>query len=124
YFQIYGNGALTSVSGVSSLATIGNYLEIYNNPALPSLFGFDALTTVTSYIDISNNGALTTIMDLVKPTGKLATVGGNLSVNSNGQLSTCQPDALKTALGSGFTKTYSNSGNLACSKTCTAGACQ
>ena len=50
------------------------------------------------------------------PTGKLANLGGALTVNSNAKLPSCQPDALKAALvaAQAWNKAYSQSSNLAC----------
>ncbi len=128
YVYIYGNPVLANVSGMTSLATIGGYLNIYANAQLASLDGLLNLTSIGDYLYIVSNAKLTSILNLIKPTGKLATLGNYLTVQSNGALYNCQPDALKAALvtASGWNKTYSQSSNLACApKTCTlAGICQ
>jgi hypothetical protein len=69
------------------------------------------------------------MLNLIKPAGKFGTLGGTLSVQYQPLMSVCQADALKGALAaaSGWNKTYSQTGNLACGspKTCTAtGICQ
>ena len=77
-------------------------------------------------MQIYGNPQLTSILDLVKPTGKLATLGGYLTVQGNAKLSSCQPDALKAALvaASGWNKAYNQSSNVTCSTSCSAGVCQ
>jgi hypothetical protein len=138
----YNNQALTNVGGLSALTSVGTanspqggYLRFYYNNALTTLDGLANLTTIgttaSDYLQIDSNAQLTSIKGLTKAanggTGKLALLTGNLNIYSNGSLTTCQADALKTSLGSGFTHTYNNSGNLACAtpKACTAlGVCQ
>jgi hypothetical protein len=120
---------LANVTGLAALTSVGSYLQIYGNNALVNLDGLKALTSVgtttNDYVNVSSNPALTSITGLIKPTGKLANLSGNLTVQSNGALVTCQPDALKAALAAGgWAHTYSQSGNLACSKSCVGAVCQ
>jgi len=126
-FYLYNNGALGNVGGLANLATVGGYLNIQSCGALTTLDGLLNLTSVGGYLQIYGNPALTSMLNLIKPTGKLSALGGYLTVQSNGALSSCQPDALKAVLVSaqGWNKAYTQSGNLTCTKTCTAGGiCQ
>jgi hypothetical protein len=66
---------------------------------------------------------------MIKPAGKLGTLGGTLSVHQNLLMTVCQPDALKAALvaSSGWNKAYAQSGNGPCTspKACLpTGVCQ
>ncbi len=129
YFDIQSDNALANVNGLAALTSVGGYLQIYSNSGITTLDGLKNLasvgTTINDYIYIYNNGALTSITGLIKPTGKLANLSGYLTVQSNGALVTCQPDALKAALAAGgWAKTYTQNGNLACTKTCVGAVCQ
>jgi len=121
--SIQSNASLTNISGFSALTGIGGYLYIYNDTTLANLSGLTNLTSIGDYLNIYANGQLNSIFSLIKPTGKLATLGGNLTVQSNAALSSCQPDALKAGL-TNWNNTYAQSSNLTCAKTCTAGVCQ
>jgi hypothetical protein len=132
--QFYNNTALSNLNGLSALTTVGSYFNIQSNTALATIDGLANLTSVgtttNDYFQVYSNGALTTMVNLIKPTGKFATLAGNLNIQYNAQLSQCQADALKNALaGGGWARTYNFTSNLACAspKTCagTSGAvCQ
>ena len=72
--------------------------------------------------------ALGLVLGLVSPTGKLGSLGGNLSITSNPQLNLCQPAALKAALvaSQSWNKTYTQSQNQSCDppKACVGAQCQ
>ena len=90
HLVIEGNGALTSLEGLSSLTTVGTYLVIYDNHALTSLEGLSSLTTVGGgggFLFIINNDALTSLEGL----SGLTYVGDDLSIHNNDSL--CQSDA-------------------------------
>jgi hypothetical protein len=128
-FYLYNNQALTTVGGLSSLATVGGYFNIQSNGQLQTLDGLINLTSVGGYLQIYSNTNLASMLNMIKPTGKLATLGGNLTVQYNAPMSSCQPDALKAALvaASAWNKTYTQNNNLTCAgpKVCTAqGICQ
>jgi hypothetical protein len=93
--NIQSNGALTTLDGLTNLVTIGGNLQLYGN------------------------GSLTSIQGLIKPTGKLNSVGSTLTIQINQQLTVCQADALKAQVNP---TTYNQSTNLACTtpKVCTA----
>jgi len=128
HFYFYNNQALTHVAGLSALTTVGDYFNIYYNNALQNLNGLANLTSVGTttgdYLSISQNSGLTSIAGLVSPApGKLTTLAGNLTVTHNGALPACHPAALKAGLVN-WTRTYTQSGNLACGGTCSGIACQ
>ncbi len=128
YLQLYSNSALTNVGGLSNLTTVGSYVNIYSNGSLTNLDGLAKLAKVGSkssdYLQISGNPALVSIAGLITPNGALTSLTGGLAVTSNAKLTSCQPDALKTALGVGFTGTYSQSSNLTCATSCSGSVCQ
>jgi hypothetical protein len=128
YLQFYSNNSLSNLGGLTALTSVGNYFNIQSNPALANVDGLVNLASVGAapgaqgYLQLYSNTGLTSILNLIKPTGKLATLGGYLSIQYNSSLSICQSDALKTALtASGWAKAYNQGSNLACGtpKTCT-----
>eukprot|EP00808_Paulinella_micropora_P009065 g44795.t1 len=76
------NTALTSLSGLESLTSVGGNLEIYGNSALTSLSGLDNLNSVGGYLWIRDNSALTTMSGL----DNLNSVGSNLLIIANSAL--------------------------------------
>ena len=71
------------------------------------------LCTYYLSIERSRNAALTSILNLIKPTGKLASLGGNLTVFNSPLLSVCQGEALRASLAAqGWARTFSNTNNL------------
>jgi hypothetical protein len=120
FFQIYNNDALTTLSGLSALTTVEGYLNVQSNNGLLNVDGLANLTnvgtTTSEYLQINGNSQLVSVLNLIQPAGKLASVAGNLTITSNAQLSICQADAVRTSLvnASGWARTYSNGGNQAC----------
>jgi len=128
-FQIYSNAGLTNVGGLTSLATVGGFFNLQNDDALTNLDGLLNLTSVGNYFQLYSNAKLASMLGVIKPAGKLGTLGGYISIQQNPLMSVCQPDGLKAALvaSSAWNKAYTQTGNLACTspKTCTAtGICQ
>jgi hypothetical protein len=120
---------LTNVNGLSALTKVGGYVNFYSNAALTNLDGLASLasigTTTSDYLQISGNTVLASIAGLISPNGVLHSLAGNLTVTSNAKLSSCQADALKSALlTSSWAGTYSQSSNLACAGTCNGTLCQ
>ncbi|MEI9936726.1 MAG: hypothetical protein WDO69_05835 [Pseudomonadota bacterium] len=128
YLYIYNNAALANLSGLTNLGTIGGYLNIYSNGQLANLDGLLNLTSIGDYLYIYANPNLTSMLNLIKPAGKLITLGNYLTVQSNASLYTCQPDALKAVLVAQtpmWSKAYTQAGNATCTKTCyPTGLCQ
>jgi hypothetical protein len=129
YFQIYGNSQLLDLDGLANLASVAGYFNIQSNAVLTNLDGLANLTTVgtasSDYLQIYGNAALASMTGLISPTGKLANMAGTLTVSYNTKLNSCQPDALKTVLtAGGWTKTYSQTGNLTCATSCSGTVCQ
>ena len=75
---ISSNDALTNLSGLENLETVGNYLVIRDNYALTSLSGLGNLTSVGGFLGIYYNTALTSL----GLTG-LQRVGGYFEIASN-----------------------------------------
>jgi hypothetical protein len=110
---------LTSVSGFTGLTSVGGAVNIQSNSVLTTLDGFaNLVTTGGSGFQIYANNALTSILGLIKPTGKLTTIGPTLTVYYSPSLTICQADALKTSVNP---TTYNQTGLLACTspKVCT-----
>jgi hypothetical protein len=128
YLQFYSNSAITNVGGLSNLTTVDGYVSVYSNAALTTLDGLSKLAKVGSkssdYLQIYANPVLASIAGLIIPNGSLTSLTGALTVTSNAKLTSCQPDALKTALGVGWTGTYSQSSNLTCATSCSGSVCQ
>lgn len=75
------NSALTDLSGLEALTSVGGYLEIGNNNALMSLDGLNMLTSV-GHLWIYFNDALTSLDGL----NVLSSIEGNLIISSNSTL--------------------------------------
>ena len=60
-YLFVGNPALTSLTGLEGLTSIGGDLRIINNTALTSLTGLDNVVTVNGVLGISNNSVLTSL---------------------------------------------------------------
>jgi hypothetical protein len=124
FFQIYNNAVLTNVGGLTSLTTVGAYMNIQSNAQLTNLDGLDSLdsvgTTTSHYLQIYGNGNLTSILGLITPTGgTLSTLTGNLTIQQNSDLSSCQATALRDFLATqGWARTFNQSGNLNCGTSC------
>jgi len=117
------------VNGLANLTSVGGYFNIQSDDALTNLDGLTNLTSVGGYFQLYSNAKLGSMLGVIKPVGKLGTLGSTLTVYNNPQMSVCQPEALKAVLvsSSGWNKAYSQSANAACAspKTCTAaGICQ
>ncbi len=55
---LYGNGALTSLTGLDNVTRAGSMLWVVDNDALTSLDGLSALTEVADDLHVSDNAAL------------------------------------------------------------------
>lgn len=75
--RVIGNGALTSLTGLSGLTAIGGYFNVSDNPALVTLGGLDSLKTISGYALLYGNSALTDLSGL----SALVAVGGYLEIN-------------------------------------------
>jgi hypothetical protein len=82
YLAIQNNGVLTSLSALSNLNSVGGWLDIYNNEALTSLTGLNNLTSVDGDLEIEENDFLSSLNAL----SKLTSVGGELWIESNAPL--------------------------------------
>jgi hypothetical protein len=76
--------ALTAISGLTNLKTVGGDFSIYNNPQLTAVTGLTGLTTVTGFANIQSNGSLTSVNGLAA----LTTVNGYLQIYQNAALQT------------------------------------
>jgi hypothetical protein len=129
YFNLYNNDSITNVGGLAALTTVEGYVNIDNNNGLINLDGLANLanigTATNEYLSITNNPVLNSITGLIAPTGDLANLAGNLTVQSNAALSVCQPNQLRTQLQAlGWARTYSGTGNLNCALMCVGAVCQ
>lgn len=79
--SINGNAALSTLSGLDALSTVGN-LGIGKNSALGDLSGLAALKSVAGIVAISGNDALTELSGL----DALGSIGGSLYISSNNAL--------------------------------------
>ncbi|MEM9836206.1 MAG: T9SS type A sorting domain-containing protein [Bacteroidota bacterium] len=73
------NDALRDLSGLNNLTSVGGNLTIVFNSSLESLSGLNNLTTVGGNLDIDSNTFLESLSDL----NNLNTVGGSLDIYSN-----------------------------------------
>ena len=78
YLLIGNNDALTSLSGLDNIITVGGYLSIQYTK-LTSLDGLDNLETIGQYLQIVHNTDIININSL----GKLNAIGSNLQIHSN-----------------------------------------
>jgi len=79
---ITSNRLLTSLGGLSNLATVGGWLSISNNDALTNLEGLSSLTFGQGRIYVERNASLTSLDGLPIPD----TLDGDLSISSNDAL--------------------------------------
>jgi phosphotransferase system IIB component len=79
---ISSNTALTSLSGLENITSVGGYLSIQNNDVLTSLSGLDNITSVGGILSIGNNDVLTSLGGLEN----LTSVGGNWGIQNNAAL--------------------------------------
>ena len=77
-----GNNALTSLTGLENLISIGGSLEIEDNDALTSLTGLDNVTSIGGGFDISSNDSLTSLLGL----DNVTSIGGNIEIGFNNSL--------------------------------------
>jgi hypothetical protein len=89
------SGAITNLTGLTSLTTVGDGISIDNNSNLTSLNGLNNLSSITGSFDtlgegiglkISNNDGLTSVTAL----GNLTSLNGNLTISSNNLLAGLQ----------------------------------
>ncbi|MEA3479070.1 MAG: hypothetical protein U9R60_12870 [Bacteroidota bacterium] len=76
------NNAITNLSGLSILTSIGEYLWIKSNGDLNSLEGLENITSIGGYLHIDNNNDLTSLAGL----DNLTSIGGYLWINYNDEL--------------------------------------
>jgi len=79
---ISGNDFLTSLSGLNNLTTIGDSLFIWNNPLLTNLSGLDNLTTINGDLLIIANENLISLSGL----DNISVIGGGLELGGNNSL--------------------------------------
>ena len=107
YFGI-GYTALTSMSEFLALETVGGIFEITYNSGLTSMSGFTSLKTVGEYFNIANNSALTSMSGFTS----LETVGDFFEIVSNIALTSISGFTALTAstgIGNGVTINNNNS---------------
>ena len=85
------NDALTSLTGLDNLTSIGGNLGIRNNNALTSLTGLEGLTSIGGFLDISHNAALTSLTGLDSIDAGSIT---NLYIFNNPTLTTCEVQSI------------------------------
>jgi hypothetical protein len=102
-----GNPALTSLTGLEGLTSVGGYLYIYDNYALNSLTGLDNLASIGGYLDISLNYALTSLTGLDNIDAGSIT---DLNIFYNNSLFTCEVQSICDYLASpnGTVSIYNN----------------
>ena len=76
------NAALTTLEGLQNLNTIDGFLIINRNDALTTLEGLQNLNTINGYLQITSNDALTNLEGLQN----LNTINGYLQIASNATL--------------------------------------
>jgi hypothetical protein len=101
---IEDNGALTNLSGLNSLTSVGLRLEIEDNGALTSLNGLNNLTSVSGSSYIRYNNALTSLSGLEN----LTSVSGDLSIRSNGALTSLSGLSNLTSVGDSLVIFYND----------------
>ena len=82
HLRIEGNAALETIGDFSALTSIGGIFDIRDNVKLQSLGDFSALTSIGGYLDIRGNGALETIGNFTA----LTSIGGYLTILGNDNL--------------------------------------
>jgi len=89
--RIVHNDALTSLSGLNNLASIGGDLAINNNDVLTSLSGVSSVTSIGGNLGIGSNDALTSLAGL---DNIVASSIDDLTIKSNPSLSTCDVQSI------------------------------
>jgi hypothetical protein len=74
-----GSTALTSLAGLSSLQTVDGDVTIYGNSSLPNLVGLNAVTSISGALRLNNNAILANITAL----SSLTAIGGLLLIQDN-----------------------------------------
>ena len=100
---------LTSLTGLNNVTSIGGGLDIYGNNNLTNLTGLDNVTTIGGGLDISHNLALTSLTGLDNiDAGSI----NALSIVGNSSLSTCEVQSICNYLSSpnGTVDIYDNAG--------------
>jgi len=87
--------SLASLTGLDSLASVGEYLYIRSNYALTSLTGLENLASVGEYLRIRYNGSLTSLTGL----NNLTSVGTYLTIEDNVALPTCEAELMVNNIG-------------------------
>jgi hypothetical protein len=93
-----GNDALISLTGLSGLTAIGEYLCIYDNDSLATLTGIEGLTSIGGSFHISENNALISMTGLQG----LTSIGGFLEIWPNRSLNSLTGLQGLTSIGSYF----------------------
>lgn len=83
--KIIDNDALTNLNGLSGVSSIGFNLQIDGNATLTSLGALTGVTTIGGYLDVEFNPALTSFGGGLN---NLTSVGQFMQINNNGALST------------------------------------
>jgi hypothetical protein len=76
------NTALTSLTGLENITTVGGNLMIVSNDALTSLTGLENMTSVDGVLWINYNSSLTSLTGL----DNITTVGGGVMIDNNTSL--------------------------------------
>lgn len=110
--DINNNALLTNLNGLSGLLSVGQDLNISLNPALTDVNGLSNLTTLNGFLNVNENAALTSISGLqnVNP----ATISGNIGLNitNNPLLTVCDLPNFCSYLGTNGAKNIQgNAGN-------------
>jgi hypothetical protein len=101
------NSALTSLTGLEGLTSIGGGLDVESNPILTSLSALNALNSIGEYIWISGNETLNSLTGLDKIDADSIT---DLEIYNNPFLSTCAVQSICDYLASpnGYIYIYDN----------------
>ncbi|MBK7938888.1 MAG: T9SS type A sorting domain-containing protein [Lewinellaceae bacterium] len=83
--KVIDNDALTNLNGLSGVTSIGFNLQVDGNATLTSLGPLSGVTTIGGYLDVEFNPALTSFGGGLN---NLTSVGQFLQINNNGALST------------------------------------
>ena len=123
YFQLNNCDALTNVNGLSLLQSVGQYANVEGCAILTNLDGLSDLasvgTTTAHYLRIYNNPQLSSILGLIPSQGSLTNLSGNLTIQYNAPLSSCQATALQASLSEGgWNRTFAQNNNLTCATSC------
>jgi acyl-[acyl carrier protein]--UDP-N-acetylglucosamine O-acyltransferase len=80
--MIYHNDALTNLTGLENVTSTGGDLEVNDNNALISLTGLDNVTSIGEGLEVNDNNALISLTGL----DNVISIGEDLEVNDNDAL--------------------------------------